>query len=212
MKRHSNLLPLIDFQRIFQVAHGIIREFGEDASKSCVFFSMVGAHLLNTHYRLSASAVVGAAFYKLDGSDRVLAIADAAHQFELSTEDGFHCWVEAGGWCLDFTSPLFPEMAEHAGYAWSHDRRMFQKPLSDMAEAPAALGSPGDFYLRSNTALTQEILARNLDRNDVKDLLEIAALWYRKPPRRIESKKQIRDNLGKVTTLRLNAPTISGVW
>ena len=91
MKRPTNLLSLSDYQRIFQVAHGIIREVEKDTSKSCLFFSIAGAYLLNTHYGIGARPVLGAAFYKLDGSDRVLAIADAAQQFAQSSDDGFHC-------------------------------------------------------------------------------------------------------------------------
>ncbi|KWI89998.1 hypothetical protein WM09_12130 [Burkholderia ubonensis] len=212
MKRATNLLPLVDYQRIFQVAHGIIREVGKDTSKSCVFFSIAGAHLLNTHYGIGARPIVGAAFYKLDASDRVLAIAYATQQFELSSREGFHCWVEADGWCLDFTSPLFPEMAKHSGYTGVRDRRMFQKPLSSMAEGLAALKSPGDFYLNSNMDLTRELLTKNIQRNDVKDLIGIAAHWYRKPPRKIESKMTIGNDLGRVMTLTLDAPQISGVW
>jgi len=100
------LLPLVDYQRIFQVAHGIIREVGRDVSRSCLFFSMVGAHILSQHYKVAARPVLGSAFYKIDATDGVLAIADETQGFERSSPDGFHCWVEAGDWLIDFTSPL----------------------------------------------------------------------------------------------------------
>ncbi|WP_395065875.1 DUF2026 family protein [Paraburkholderia silvatlantica] len=35
------VVPLVDYQRIFQVAHGVIREVGRDVSRSCLFLNMV---------------------------------------------------------------------------------------------------------------------------------------------------------------------------
>ncbi|ASL48843.1 hypothetical protein bAD24_p00710 (plasmid) [Burkholderia sp. AD24] len=206
------LLPLLDYQRIFQVAHGIIREVGHDVSKSCLFFSTVGAFLLSRNYGVTARPVVGGAFYKIDTSDKVLAVADAAYDFERSSADGFHCWVEAGDWYIDFTAPLFPEMAAHSGHKTDCSRKMFQKHRRMMAESFDALVVPGDFFLEPNAALTQDILGRDLQRNDVTDLLNIAALWFQKPPRSTQQSVVIRDDLGNVKNLRLAAPLISGAW
>ena len=212
MKPSRSLIPLADFQRIFQVAHGIIREVGKDPSKSCILFSMVGACLLNVHYSINARPVVGAAFYKLDASDRVLSIADMSSQEALSSIDGFHCWVQANGWCLDFASPLFPEIASQAGFAGMHERRAFQKAFTANATSPAELASPGDFYVEANVDLTRQILMENIQSDTITDLLNIARLWYRKPPRSIDRKMVIRNDLGKVLTLKLDSPLISGVW
>ncbi|HDR9473279.1 DUF2026 family protein [Burkholderia multivorans] len=213
MPRSTRLvIPLRDYQRIFQVAHGIIREVGRDVSRSCLFFNMVGAHLIGRNYKTAARPVIGSAFYKLETTDKVLAVADEALDFQHSTHDGFHCWVEADDWILDFTAPLFPEMALHSGHVASCGRKMFQRHRKDMAGTFEELVSPGDFFLEPNPELTRELLSDNLRRNDVKDLLAIAALWFQRPPRKIESTMTITDDLGNVKALRLDAPLITGVW
>lgn len=58
MQRSNRLaLQLMDYQRIFQVARGIIREVGRDVSRSYLFFNMVGAHLVGTNYKIAARPV-----------------------------------------------------------------------------------------------------------------------------------------------------------
>ncbi|MDM8356604.1 DUF2026 family protein [Pandoraea communis] len=205
-------LPLADFQRVFQVAHGIADELAKDVSKSCLLVNMIGAVILGEHYKRDAHPVAGAAFYKLDASDRALAIADPAEGFERSSPDGFHCWVEVDDWCIDFTSPLFPEMAAHSGDRIRCDRKMFQKPRAAMAPSFDLLVSPGDFFLDPNRELSVFLLSKNLARNDVKDLLQVASGWYQKPPRKLQRTFQIQSDEGKVISLSANAPLVTGAW
>ncbi|ODP35111.1 DUF2026 family protein [Pandoraea sp. ISTKB] len=205
-------LPLADFQRVFQVAHGIADELAKDVSKSCLLINMIGAVILGEHYKRDARPVAGAAFYKLDTSDRALAIADPAEGFEKSSPDGFHCWVEVDDWCIDFTSPLFPEMASHFGEGIRCDRKMFQKPRSAMSESFDDLLSPGDFFLNPDRELSLALLSKNLARNDVKDLLHVASVWYQKPPRKFQRAFQIQSDEGKVISLSANAPLVTGAW
>jgi hypothetical protein len=129
------LLPVLDHQRIFQVVHEIIREVSRDVSRSCLFFNTISAYLISLNCKLAACPVVGSAFYKIDATDKVPAIADEAHGFERSSQDGFHCWGETDDWCIYFTVPLFPEMASHSGYATDCGRKMFQKHRRTMAES-----------------------------------------------------------------------------
>lgn len=213
MKQGQRPLTLVDYQRVFQVAHGIIVELGKNKAKSCVFFSMVGAFILKKHHGIQARSVAGSAYYKLDASDVVLAVADPTKNFESSSlEGGFHSWVETDKWCIDFTAPLFPEMMQDAGSTSRCCRKMFQKSIASMAESPYALERAGDFFLDVDAELTRELMNLNVERNDVLDLLNIASTWYRKAPKAMSPEMSIMNDLGKVTRLSLDAPTIVGVW
>jgi Protein of unknown function (DUF2026) len=213
VKKNERPLTLVDYQRIFQVAHGIIGKLGKNKAKSCVFFSMVGAFILQKYHGCSARPVAGSAYYKLDESDIVLAVADPGKKFESSSlEGGFHCWVETNGWCVDFTAPLFPEMMLDAGSTSKYDRKMFQKPITSMAVSPYSLEHPGDYFLDVDATLTRELLRLNADRDDVGDLINIALAWYRKSPKTIAREMSIMNDLGEVTRLSLDAPAIVGVW
>ncbi|KAK0360404.1 hypothetical protein LTR94_027437, partial [Friedmanniomyces endolithicus] len=53
------LIPLSEYNRIYQVTHGVSQTFG-GAEKGCIFFACCGALILNKHYKIKASAVAGA--------------------------------------------------------------------------------------------------------------------------------------------------------
>ncbi|WP_176060238.1 DUF2026 family protein [Paraburkholderia sp. BCC1876] len=213
MKQGQRPLTLVDYQRIFQVAHGIIVELGKNKAKSCVFFSMVGAFILKKYHGIQARPVAGSAYFKLDESDVVLAVADPTKNFESSSLDGgFHCWVETDRWCIDFTAPLFPEMMQDAGSTSKCDRKMFQKSVASMAESPYALERAGDYFLDVDVELTRELMRLNVERNDVLDLINVASTWYRKAPMAMAREMSIMNDLGQVSKLSLDAPAIVGVW
>jgi hypothetical protein len=52
------VLPLSDFNRIHQVAHGVLKEIG-DIKIACVWFNVFGAYILEHKYGITARPVAG---------------------------------------------------------------------------------------------------------------------------------------------------------
>ena len=107
----SELIPFSDYQRIYQTIYAILRGEKANISESCLYFSVFGAYILKTYYNIDAIPVVGIAAYKVgDGENDVLLFADVKDNTLECTLDGFHAWIQADGWLIDFAAPVFPEM------------------------------------------------------------------------------------------------------
>ena len=100
-----------------------------------------------------------------------------------STNEGFHCWVEADGWLLDFMAPKFGALKRTEFTARS---KMFQKPVADMAEHPNYMTRAGDFFLTHNSDLSESVLMPVVEHLGVQDLAKLCSQWFKKTPKKIQ--------------------------
>ena len=157
-KPQRMLIPLPDFERIFRTIHGVLLNEDGDIFRACTFFNIIGASILKSHYKLNARPVAGFSAYMLNEGTDVLTLAGRENGAFFTDHDAFHCWVNCDGWCFDFMSPLFKEVAAAEGVRKHYARMMFQKPQSQMVENYAALKKKGDYYQEEYTDLTEIVL------------------------------------------------------
>ncbi|MDO8926680.1 MAG: DUF2026 family protein [Sideroxyarcus sp.] len=202
-------VPLRDFERISQSILGILVAENAHITASCLFFGVIGESILNRHYKLKARAVVGSAAFNL-GGPKPIAFANPEGESVSVGEENFHCWVEANGWFLDFSSLVYPEIAVSL---WGQPcpRMVFQKPLVKSSLAMSELQSQGAFYCRPDDALTQEAIAGFRSKLAYSDLTEICTEWYRKPPRQMPP-IGLGDQHGNAKPAFLAPVKFNGVW
>jgi hypothetical protein len=202
-------VPLRDFERISQTVLGILVAEKADITASCLFFGIVGESILNRHYKLNSKAVVGSAAFNL-GGEKSIAFANPDG---MPTSDGgvnFHCWVEANGWFLDFSSLVFPEIVTSLGNG-TCPRLMFQKPLLKSSLSFSDLHQAGDFFCRSDEQLTRGRIANFRSKLAYNDLVEICTDWYKRPPKPMQT-IGLGDQHGRVKPAALSSFKFNGVW
>lgn len=192
-------IKLADFEQISRAILGMLLSEKANIAASCLFFGLIGESILKRHYKLDARAVVGEAFYRVN-DEAVLAFA----------QPGFHCWIEADGWLIDFSSLVFPEMLQPFGLPACR-RLMFQKPLSESALALVELKAKGGFYCLADSALTQAHRAAFHGRAAYDDLLNIVTDWYRKPPKTLPT-IGVQDKYGHTKPVAIARERLMGVW
>ena len=102
------LLTLSEYNRIHQVARGVIEGLGT-AERSCIFFAVFGAYILETRYKIPATAVAGnLALCVADGPKVAFFCRDEGGRI-VADSDGFHMWVQTVTHIIDFMAPIFPE-------------------------------------------------------------------------------------------------------
>jgi hypothetical protein len=202
-------VPLRDFERISQSVLGVLVAEKANIAVSCLFFGIIGESILNRHYKLGAKAVVGSAAFNLGGPKSIAFASPDGEPVSVGKEN-FHCWVEANGWFLDFSSLAFPEIATSIGWQ-PCPRLMFQKPLVKSSLSLPELQSKGAFYCRHDDSLTQERIARFHSTLAYSDLVEICTDWYKKPPRAMQP-IGLSDQHGNTKPAFLSSAKFNGVW
>jgi hypothetical protein len=207
------LIPLPDYQRIFRVVKTVLDGIDSDPSHSCIFFSVAGAAILRKFYKTECSPVAGAAFYVIDGENRdVLTFAKIDDGNPVSSEDAFHCWVQTKDYIIDFMAPLFVESMQAVGFTSTCSRKMFQKHKHTMALAHTELRKSGDFYMKPDIDLTNEILKRFFSRRDTTDLVEVCLQRYKKPPKEMLSRLTMGVSDSQDINMKLTGLTVNGAW
>ena len=175
---------------------------------------MVGAAILRHHYKRDAVPISGAAAFAVNDKGAIIATFGKVENGELiCADDGFHCWVQCDGIAIDFMAPLFQESLRDAGFECLVQRRMFQRALRDMNPSMFSLYPyEGAFHLVPDRVRTSTMIANFNAKNVSVDLGEICLYWYKRPPKRIDSALDMKDDLGNITRLTLGGPEISGVW
>lgn len=206
-------LPLHDYSLASRTIYSLLASEQGEHYKACLFYSIIGAVILKKHYGINACPMVGAALYRI-GAERleVLALAVQSQGMIGSSEDGFHSWVEADGWVLDFMAPLFPEILLETGRSGLCPRRAFQKRLTDGKSSLDDLQSAGDFIHLPNIDLTQRLLREFYSKRAYVDLLHIATDWFRRPPERMPGALEIGNGRGEVKSAPLLDLKLSGSW
>lgn len=208
-------LAIADYARIHAVARAVLAGLGENsATKSCIFFSLIGAYLLERHHRLSAQPMAGAALYAVevasDDSLEVLTYARFEEDSVVSDYESFHCWVECKGWAIDFMGPLFGDILREQKRMVKAPPSMFQRPLSAMTPIGDPLVEPGDFLLLPNRALTNDVLRRAMAKPATGDLAEVCTHWYRPTPQPMQPSLMMGSDDGSLVSLKLKLPSLIG--
>lgn len=156
------LLPLPDYQRIYQVIYSVL-EASEIAitHRGCVFFAAAGAMLLREHCGLPATISTGCMALMLDEHKaNVLVYGREENGVFVGDEDAFHAWVECDGWLLDFMAPIIGEALRADGRDWQVPRRMLQKHLSERRGSIGEIQHAGDFFSRHDAGLADLLIDR----------------------------------------------------
>ncbi len=214
MAAYKPLLPLRDFQRIFQVLHGMVLYEGLDPAKSCMFFNVIGAAILNKHYGLEANPVVGAVAFCLDHTNEVILAFGDEVDGTLTTskaKGSFHCWVEVEGWLIDFSSPLYREILFSIGVVNRCGRKVFQKLLVE-ASGTCELKSIGSFYCLADSSPSNDTISIfNTDQVFI-DLKRISLDWYIAPPKDLKEGPIIGRSKGGCNQVAPSSLMVSGFW
>lgn len=206
------LLPFADYCRVFRVIYSVL-DGRAHTHRACIFFAVAGAIILRRHYQLNALPVAGAAAYMVDSDTSLVATFGKIEDgMLLSSAEAFHCWVQCDGYVIDFMAPVFRENLQAAGISTAIARKMFQRPLSEMAESSAEFDSDGAFSLFPSSERTQAMIDNFEAKASSGDLADVCGHWYRRPPKRISETLDMANDLGKVERLTLHGPEVSGVW
>jgi Protein of unknown function (DUF2026) len=205
------LLPLPDYQRIYQVIYSVL-EASEIAitHRACIFFASVGTMILREHYKLQATISAGCMALMVDEQRANVAIYGREENgVWVSDESAFHAWVECDGWLIDFMAPIMGTAMREDGHDWHVPCWMLQKRLTDRKSAINEIQHVGEFFISHDRALTESLI--DDQSSQFADLANICMNWFRRPPKPLKA-IAMADSHGPVKTLVVRAPLINGVW
>jgi len=201
------LIKQTDYHRIYRVINSLLINENADPATASMYFSTFGAFILEHHYKFKAKPKGGLAAYNLDG--KLILFADHREDGHVTgAGENFHCWVEADGWAIDFMAPAFSQ----AAHELSVPAKMFQRPLSDMAASLNEMPQSGDFFYKSEPEATARRFADWRKHAMIGDLASVAAGWFRKSPKQMQSSISVGDHTGKSRTIPLMGNALTGSW
>lgn len=205
------LLPLSEYNRIYQVARGTIGDIA-NVERACMFFNSFGAYVLSKHYKIPARVVAGAFGLCVSDKPDVLFFGHQADGRLSSSSDGFHMWVQTETHIIDFMAPIFPEAFAAQTAALAVPRKMLQRSKATEANSVAELSAVGDFITLPDPHLTEELIDRLFDRPANGDLMMVAAAWFGTRLGKQKSTFKMQNDLGEVYDLRLPSSVATGAW
>ncbi|WP_421359445.1 DUF2026 family protein [Agrobacterium rosae] len=201
------LIKQTDYHRIYRVINSLLINENADPTTASMYFSTFGAFILEHHYKVKAKPKGGLAAYNLDG--KLILFADHRDDGHVTgAGENFHCWVEADGWAIDFMAPTFTQAARDL----SVPSKMFQKPLSSMAPSINDLTKSGDFFYKSEPEASARRFADWRKQAMIGDLATIAAGWFRKSPKQMQTSISVSDNKGQSSIIPLSGHSLVGSW
>ncbi|MGV1870025.1 DUF2026 family protein [Agrobacterium rosae] len=201
------LIKQTDYHRIYRVINSLLINENADPTTASMYFSTFGAFILEHHYKVKAKPKGGLASYNLDG--KLILFADHGDDGHVTgAGENFQCWVEADGWAIDFMAPTFTQAARDL----SVPSKMFQKPLSSMAPSINDLAKSGDFFYKSEPEASARRFADWRKQAMIGDLATIAAGWFRKSPRQMQTSISVSDNKGQSSIIPLSGNSLVGIW
>ena len=207
------LIPLKDYERIHKTIYSILKNEDANMVRSCLYYSLFGAHILKEHYKIEPKVHAGIAGYCANAGEKgTLMFAEVSGGNLSCSKNGFHCWVEAEGWLIDFMAPIFPEIMKASGNEQLCKPLMLQKELGLAVSNPGELVNTGDFYVSSNPNLMNELFNNFVSKPANTDLIEICSRWYKKPPKKMLKKIPISDGKGNMGAVSLGGKSVIGVW
>ena len=166
----------------------------------CMFFAIIGAEILRTHYSIDAKAVAGSFGIALDDSNSNLGFG---YKESNSSKDDFHFWVEYDGKIVDFISPLYGEMVNDV----SIKPKIF---LRNQNDATNKLDKMGDFVFEKEAQLTDELNQYFYNKPAYNDILNLCNEWFKKPPKFIDT-MEVGSNNGNFY-VSFSEKTIRDCW
>ncbi|NTF08153.1 DUF2026 family protein [Agrobacterium rubi] len=201
------LIKQTDYHRIYRVINSLLINENADPATAGMYFSTFGAFILEHHYKVKAKPKGGLAAYNLDG--KLILFADHREDGHVTgAGENFHCWVEADGWAIDFMAPAFSQ----AAHGFSVPSKMFQRPLSAMAASVNDLAQSGEFFYKSEPEATARRFADWRKQALIGDLASVAAGWFRKSPKQMQSSISVSDETGKSKIIPLIGNPLTGSW
>lgn len=210
MSKHF-LLPLQDYQRIYQVAYSVLDTTGiSTPHRACLFFAGVGALILRKHYKLPATISAGLMAMMLDPTTSTVMFYGRRQEDKFVADgDAFHAWVECNGWLIDFMAPIMGRSLNEDGHRVVVPNLMLQKRLADAKSSPYHLDERGDYFISHDCALTEELISNQPIA--FEDLAGVCLAWFKKPPKPLPG-MALGDSQGLAKPLVARAPSISGAW
>jgi hypothetical protein len=206
------LLPLADYQRIYQVIYSVLEASGNaHTHRACAFFAYVGAQILREHYRLKATISMGCMGMMVDeASAKVVVYGRQEGDEWVYDADGFHAWVECDGWLIDFMAPIMGAAYAEDGADFKVPSKMLQKRLADRKPHLLAIQHQGDFFCADDPAIASDVL----DSQGLlfRDLVGICKTWFRRPPKPLQAIGMAGNEGFAAKPLILRAPIIVGAW
>jgi len=203
------IIKLKEYERIFQIISAVIESEDRDPAHSCIDYSLFGANILADHFQLNPKVRCGLATFHLGEDDQVLCFGEVTDDGVSGTPEGFHCWVEANGWVIDFMAPRFRELKETK---FTSHPKMFQKKLSEMAQHPNDMTKAGDFFFSHEQELADSILPPICEHLVMQDLANLCSQWFKKPPKKIPVSAATVDKNGKMRPVQLKPASIRSNW
>ncbi len=204
-------ITLKQYELIYKIVASVGKELSHGAGKSCQFYNVNGAFMLEKIFRVKAKPVMGAAFIRLTESGNTLSFAGEENGSFYSSPEAFHCWIETENNIIDFTAPEYREALTQAGSENKIKRNMLQKEKSSISASPHEMNNVGDFYFESNPVLTNHLLTKMFDKPSTQDLANICLEWCKKSKKKLSS-FDITDDLGEVTHISPINHNIIGSW
>lgn len=201
------LIKQSDYHRIYRVIHSLLTANNADPATASMYFATFGAFILEHHFKLKAKPRGGLAAYNLGGA--LMLFADHRDDGHVTgAGENFHCWVEADGWAIDFMAPAFPQTAPELAVP----AKMFQRPLSAMANGINDLKQSGDFFYQVEAEAMSRRFADWHKHGAIGDLASVAAGWFRKSPRQMPASLSVSDRDGRARTIALSGNMLAGSW
>lgn len=204
------MLPLADYERITRTIKTVLDSEDAVTAHCCQFFSLMGAAILFTHYKIAARPMFGAAFVLLNEASRdTLTYGKLECGCASSDPDHYHAWIDTGEHVIDFMAPLYGDAMRTRGYIEDVPRWMLQRQKSTLAGHHYDLERQGDCHFLANPVLSQHMVQYFLKEPMYRDLIEITTRWYRKPPNTMMP-LQTMSSSGKVRRMPLDQLSVTG--
>lgn len=204
-------ITLKQYELIYKIVASVGKDLSHGAGKSCQFYNVNGAFILEKIFKVKAKPVMGAAFIRLTKSGNTLTFAGEEGGDFYSSPEAFHCWVETENNIIDFTAPEYSEALTQAGSENNISRNMFQKEKLTISSSPHEMNNVGDFYFESNLTLTAHLLTKMFDKPATQDLANICLEWCKKSKKKL-SNFDITNDLGEITHITPINHSIVGAW
>ncbi|MDB5807877.1 MAG: hypothetical protein JWN73_5199, partial [Betaproteobacteria bacterium] len=212
--KKSPPLTFAQYQRLYNVVHTLANHWTKDSGRSCVFFSILGAVLMNKHYKRDAKVACGNGAVMLDQK------AEMAVSWFVQNADGslaagpeaLHAWIVCDGWLVDLMAPNYREaligstgMDTEAQELTASivPRMMLQKPLDQTEGSPDQMMKAGDCVFVPHNDVTSSVIDTAFERPQLEDIINIALAWHRPLPNSMAPAISITNDLGEITTINL---------
>ncbi|MNS22659.1 hypothetical protein D3C72_544590 [compost metagenome] len=204
-------ITLKQYELIYKIVASVGRELSHGPGKSCQFYNVNGAFLLERVFKVKARPIMGAAFIRVTDSGDTISFAGEECGKFYSSPEAFHCWVETEHYIIDFTAPEYREVLSQVSPGINIKRNMLQKEKSHNILMPSDLVNVGDICFQPNPALTSYLLQKMFEKPAAQDLVDACIEWCKKSRKKISDLTIIND-LGEKTIISPVNNNVIGIW